>query len=79
MRFTAVMQPQVVTAPVRAGTVDGCGQPRANISYLPVTDAEPAVVSLARRPGLTSPTFESFVSAAREVAAASKPEHTKKT
>ena len=47
-------------------------QPRANLIYVPVTDAEPAVVSLARRPGLTNPTVESFASAAREVAAASK-------
>src|SRR5215831_10620103 len=47
-------------------------QLRANIVYLPVTDAEPAVVSLARRPGLTSPTVESFVSATRDVADAAK-------
>ena len=47
-------------------------QLRANIVYLPVADAEPAVVSLARRPGLTSPTVESFVSAARDVADAAK-------
>jgi DNA-binding transcriptional LysR family regulator len=49
-------------------------QPRAHIAYVPLTDADPAVVSLARRPGSTSPIVESFVQAAREVAAAREPD-----
>jgi DNA-binding transcriptional LysR family regulator len=44
-------------------------QPRAHISYVPVTDADPAVVSLARRPGPTNPIVESFLESARQVAA----------
>jgi hypothetical protein len=41
---------------------------------VPVTDADPAVVSLARRPGSTNPALELFVHSAREVAAGRGPE-----
>ena len=44
-------------------------QPRPHIVYVPVTDADPAVVSLARRPGSTNPTVELFVQSAREATA----------
>ena len=49
-------------------------QPRPHIVYLPVTDADPAVVSLARRPGSTNPTVQLFVQSARDVAASREPE-----
>jgi DNA-binding transcriptional LysR family regulator len=48
-------------------------QPRPHIVYVLVTDADPAVVSLARRPGSTNPALELFVHSAREVAARRKP------
>jgi len=49
-------------------------QPRPHIVYVPVIDADPAVVSLARRPGSTNPALELFVHSAREVAAGRSPE-----
>lgn len=39
--------------------------PRPDVSYVPVTDAEPAVVSLARRRADRRPAVEAFVDAAR--------------
>jgi DNA-binding transcriptional LysR family regulator len=42
---------------------------RRGISYVPMSDAEPAVVSLAWRPGSLLPIGEAFVAAATEVAA----------
>lgn len=44
---------------------------RADVVYLPVTDAEPAVVSLAWPPDRSPPTVLEFVATAREVASAS--------
>ncbi len=44
--------------------------PRADVSYVPVGEADPAVVSIARRPGRPSPAVEAFIQTAREVAAA---------
>ncbi len=44
---------------------------RPDVVYLPVTDAEPAVVSLAWLPGRSSPTIGAFVATAREVASGS--------
>ena len=44
---------------------------RADVVYVPVTDAEPAVVSLAWLPDCSSPTVKAFVATAREVATAS--------
>jgi DNA-binding transcriptional LysR family regulator len=41
--------------------------PRADVCYLPVTDADPAVVSLAWRPGDLTAAASSFVDVAREV------------
>jgi DNA-binding transcriptional LysR family regulator len=53
--------------------------PREDIAYVPVTDAEPAVVSLARRHGQPSASVEAFIETAREVAGSlrspSRPEH----
>jgi DNA-binding transcriptional LysR family regulator len=49
-------------------------QPREHIVYVPVTDADPAVVSLARRPGPTNPTVETFIDSARDVATRRGPE-----
>ncbi len=43
--------------------------PRADVAYVPVTDAEPAVVSLAWRPGRVGPNVEAFIHTARQVAA----------
>ena len=43
--------------------------PRPDIAYRPVIDAEPAVVSLARRPGNISPAADVFIAVARQVAA----------
>ncbi len=43
---------------------------RSDIAYVPVTDAEPAVVSLAWAPDRSSPTVRAFVTTAREVATA---------
>jgi DNA-binding transcriptional LysR family regulator len=42
--------------------------PRPDVTYLPCTDAEPAVISLARRPGPIGPAVEAFIDAARRVA-----------
>lgn len=44
---------------------------RTDIAYVPVTDAEPAVVSLAWLPDRSSTMIETFVATAREVASAS--------
>jgi DNA-binding transcriptional LysR family regulator len=43
--------------------------PRANVTYLPVTDADPAVVSLAWPRGDIYPTVKAFIEASRQVAA----------
>lgn len=43
--------------------------PRDDVSYVPVTDADPAVISLARRPGRPSPEAEAFIEATRRAAA----------
>jgi DNA-binding transcriptional LysR family regulator len=43
--------------------------PRADVTYVPVTDADPAVVSLARRRGPTRPAVEIFIDASRQAAA----------
>jgi DNA-binding transcriptional LysR family regulator len=43
---------------------------RPDVTYVPVTDAEPAVVSLACLPGRASPTVKAFVATARDVASA---------
>jgi DNA-binding transcriptional LysR family regulator len=42
--------------------------PRGDVSYVPVEDADPAVVSLARRPGRPSPDAEAFIETTRKVA-----------
>ncbi len=42
--------------------------PRADVAYVPVSDADPAVVSLAWRPGRLPPHARAFVETAREVA-----------
>jgi DNA-binding transcriptional LysR family regulator len=44
---------------------------RPDVVYVPVTDAEPAVVSLAWPPDRSSPTVKAFVATSREVASAS--------
>jgi DNA-binding transcriptional LysR family regulator len=44
--------------------------PRPEVAYVPVTDADPAVVSLAWLPDRSSPTLNAFVATAREVASA---------
>jgi DNA-binding transcriptional LysR family regulator len=44
---------------------------RSDVVYVPVTDAEPAVVSLAWLPDRSSPTVKAFVATAREVATGS--------
>jgi DNA-binding transcriptional LysR family regulator len=41
--------------------------PRDNIVYVPVKDADPAVVSLARRPGVVSSALASFIETVRQV------------
>jgi DNA-binding transcriptional LysR family regulator len=46
--------------------------PRAGVTFVPVTDADPAVVSLAWRPGPICPAVKAFIDASRQVAA-SKP------
>jgi DNA-binding transcriptional LysR family regulator len=43
--------------------------PRSDIAYVPVGDAEPAVVSLAWRPGALIPPLEPFIETVRAVAA----------
>ena len=43
--------------------------PRAGVTYVPVTDADPAVVSLAWRRGPTCPAVKAFIDASRQVAA----------
>lgn len=43
--------------------------PRGDVAYVPVTDAEPAVISLAWRPGPLAPHVEAFIDTARQVAA----------
>jgi DNA-binding transcriptional LysR family regulator len=45
---------------------------RSDIVYIPVTDADPAVVSLAWRPGELSPIVRAFIDTARKVAGASR-------
>jgi DNA-binding transcriptional LysR family regulator len=47
--------------------------PRADVSYVPVADAEPAVVSLAWARGSLRPVAEAFIELAREVAARAAP------
>jgi DNA-binding transcriptional LysR family regulator len=44
---------------------------RPDVAYVPVTDAEPAVVSLAWLPDRSSPTVGAFLATAREIATAS--------
>jgi DNA-binding transcriptional LysR family regulator len=44
--------------------------PRQDVSYVPVTDADPAVVSLAWPRGRVRPAVEAFIEASRQVAAA---------
>lgn len=48
---------------------------RGDVAYVLVTDADPAVVSLARCPGPPAPDVESFVRTARQVAAAREGAH----
>jgi DNA-binding transcriptional LysR family regulator len=43
--------------------------PRAGVSYVPVADAELAVVSLAWRPGTVSPAVKALIETSRQVAA----------
>jgi DNA-binding transcriptional LysR family regulator len=43
--------------------------PRADLTYVPVTDADPAVVSLAWRRGAICPAVKAFIEASRRVAA----------
>ncbi len=43
--------------------------PRSNIRYVPVSDADPAVVSLAWRPGPICPSVKAFIEASRHIAA----------
>jgi len=42
--------------------------PRSDVVYVPVDDAEPAVVSLAWRPGSLTPPLETFIDTVREIA-----------
>jgi len=42
--------------------------PRADVVYVPVTDAEPAVISLAWLPGRPNPDAEAFRQVARTIA-----------
>jgi len=42
---------------------------RVGVTFVPITDADPAVVSLAWRPGPTCPVVEAFIDASRQVAA----------
>jgi DNA-binding transcriptional LysR family regulator len=42
--------------------------PRTDVAYVPISDAEPAVISLARRPGRVSPATEAFIDTARQIA-----------
>jgi DNA-binding transcriptional LysR family regulator len=42
--------------------------PRAGVSYVPVSDADPAVVSLAWRRGPIAPAVEAFIAASRQAA-----------
>ena len=43
--------------------------PRSDVAYVPVSDAEPAVVSLAWRPGTLDAPLEEFIQTVHEVAA----------
>jgi DNA-binding transcriptional LysR family regulator len=43
--------------------------PRGGVIYVPVADADPAVASLAWRPGPISPTVKAFIDASRQIAA----------
>ena len=43
--------------------------PRSDIAYVPVSDAEPALVSLAWRPGILAAPLETFIQTVHEVAA----------
>jgi DNA-binding transcriptional LysR family regulator len=43
--------------------------PRSDVDYVQVTDADPAVVSLAWQPGSLRPTVEAFIETAHQVAA----------
>ena len=69
--------PQEIMALVGAGkgvclvpTAAALHDRRPDVVYVPVTDAEPAVVSLAWLPDRSSPILEAFVATACEVAAA---------
>jgi DNA-binding transcriptional LysR family regulator len=42
--------------------------PRADVTYIPVADADPAVVSLARRGGAIAPAVKAFIETSRQVA-----------
>jgi len=44
--------------------------PRADVVYVPVTDADPAVISLAWQRGTVRPTVEAFLETARQLVAA---------
>jgi DNA-binding transcriptional LysR family regulator len=43
--------------------------PRAGVTYVPVVDADPAVASVAWRPGAISPAAKAFVETSRQIAA----------
>jgi DNA-binding transcriptional LysR family regulator len=47
--------------------------PRADVTYVPVDDAEPAVVSLAWRAGAVIPALAAFIETVRELAAGGAP------
>jgi hypothetical protein len=47
--------------------------PRTDVSYVAVSDADPALVSLAWRADALSPVLEAFIQAARHTAANSSP------
>ncbi len=44
-----------------------CHYPRQDVAYVPVDDAEPAVVSLARRPGPATPAVTAFIEIVRSL------------
>jgi DNA-binding transcriptional LysR family regulator len=46
--------------------------PRAGLTYVPVSDADAAVVSLARRAGPIAPAVKAFIEASRQIAASKR-------
>ncbi len=46
--------------------------PRPDVTYLPCSDAEPAAISLAQRPGSVSPAVKALIETARRVVGASE-------